>query len=104
MTASAVHTLTAAAIAQHDMIAGSNPRHLRTDRLDHARALMPEDGGTRNPRFGAQVRVTESGCVYPDEYLVRSRLVEVDRFERERRIRRPADRGGDLHQARSSRK
>jgi hypothetical protein len=104
MTASAMRALAAAAIAQQDMIAGCNPGHLRTDRLDHACALVPEDGGARNPGFGAQVGVTEPGRVYPDENLIRSRLVEVDRFERERRIRRPTDRGGDLHQARSSRK
>jgi hypothetical protein len=51
MTASAMRALAAAAIAQQDMIAGCNPGHLRTDRLDHACALVPEDGGARNPGF-----------------------------------------------------
>ena len=104
MTASALRALTAAAIAQQDMVARRNPGHPRTDRLDHACALVPENGRTRNPGFGGQVGVAQTGRVYPDEHLVRSRLVEFDRFERERRIRRSTDRGSDLHQALSSRK
>jgi hypothetical protein len=69
------------------MVAGLNPCHPRTDRLDHACALMPEDGGARNPGLERQVGMAQPGRVDPDEYLVRAQLVEFDRFERERRAR-----------------
>ena len=80
-------TLAAAAIAQQDMVAGCNPGHSLADRLDYTGTLVPEDGRTWNPGFGGQIGVTQPGRVYPDKHLVRPWLVEVDRFERERRIR-----------------
>ena len=103
MTASALRALTAAAIAQQDMVARRNPGHPRTDRLDHACALVPENGGRVTRRVGAggreEIRVAHTAGHEPDEHLSCTGLGQLELLHLERRPERLEHGGADLHAA-----
>ena len=83
------------------VVAGSDERHARPDRLDDARALVPEHArrvaGRVGARGGVQVGVADAARGQPDERLAGLRLREVDLLDDERLPELLENSGADLH-------
>ncbi len=79
------------------------PLHPRPDGLDHARALVAQDGrpaAVAEVAVGeADVRVAHARGGDADEHLARARRVERERLDAQRGVRLVEDGGADLHQA-----
>jgi hypothetical protein len=100
--AAAVHTLAALRREERDdVIARGERRDVRADLLDHAGALVPENGRRVAGGVCARGRV-EIGMAHPagdeaNERLARARLGELDLLHDERRAEFLEDGGADLH-------
>lgn len=69
-------TMTAVYEREHNVVAGAHRRYLRSNVLDHARALVTKD--ERRWRIGPMIAVADIGMAYPagdklDENLFRAR-------------------------------
>ncbi len=71
--------------AEHDAVAGHEPVHALTDRLDRSGAFVPEQHREGVPPAvlldHVQVAVTDARRLDPDEHLARSRLADLDLLE-----------------------
>src|SRR5712691_9102439 len=86
----------------HHVIAGTQGGHLRAHRLDDAGALVAEDIWSiqrepPEPIHDVEVAVADAGRGGADEDLAAPRLVDVHRFDRQRLVHLPEDRGLHLH-------
>ena len=84
------------------MVAGLDRRHLVADRLDDPGALMaehnrPVEREAPLPIDDMQIAVTHPGRRGADQHLAAPRLVDLDRFDRQRLVHLAKDRGVDLH-------
>ena len=100
--AAAVNALAALRREQRDhVVAGRDERHARADRLDDARALVPEHArrvaGRVGARRGVQIGVADAARGQPDERLTGLRLREVDLLDDERLPELLENSGADLH-------
>src|SRR5207237_1223940 len=86
--------------AEHDVIAGGDRRHVRTDLAHDPGALVTEDHGRSHRPVaarGMQIAVTDAGRLDFDEHFTGAGRVELRRLDRERLALLPQDRGLDSH-------
>ena len=88
--------------AGDDVIARLDRRHLGADRLDDPRTLVAEHNRPveREPALAVyhmQIAVAHPGRRGADQHFAAPRLVDVDRFDRQRLVHLAKDRGIDLH-------
>ena len=84
------------------MIARLDRGHLGADRLDDPRTLVaehdrPVERKSPLPVDDVQIAVTHPGRRGADQHLAAPRLVDLDRFDRQRLVHLAKDRGVDLH-------
>src|SRR5205814_1463406 len=88
--------------AGDDMVAGAHCRDVRADRLDDAGAFMAEhdravEREAADPVDDMQIAVTDAGRDGAHQHLAAERLVDIDRFDRQRFLHLAEDGGFDLH-------